>query len=320
MRQTMSLIVGLLLCTTCIVNAQTQMQIEFEKFLALFPSITWEYLPQLTLDNDYIMSCNKLSYEVLRRNMWYEEPQNGPENVYNHIRNEIKSADYGYATPPPHIIDIDGDYIHYEKIGCYGDVYAIGKLEVSNDVILLVVCNKIKSFVYGQREMYTFRKSTQQMISAYVVTDDSDDAYFENDFTFVFFENHRNEQTDDDRITDGRYVHRKTVKLLSDGYFVEKDIQKGLYNYFGYTQDTDGYSNVRKSPNVKSEILYQIKDSSYVDAFGTPDGGWFEVLGVKENGLNNSFSKTKFGGYIHKSRLRSYEKWRKSLRNPDYNN
>ncbi len=319
MRKTIIWIVSLLLLAACNVNAQTQMQQEFEKFLSLFPTITWKDLSQIMNESELIESRKKIPYEVLRRNMWYEEPQNGPKNIYNHVRNQVKSADYSYETPPPHVIDVDGNYIHYEKIGRYGDVYPIGKIEVAEDFVLLIIYNAISLDSFANREFYTFRKSTQQMISAYLVMGSNNDAYFINDSTFIFFEYHGNELSYDESVyTDARYVHRKIVKLLSNGYFVEIEKQTGLFHYYGYTQDSDGYSNVRKSPSAKSEILYQITDSSYVSTYGTPDGSWFEVLGVIENGIDNTFSKTKYGGYIHKSRFRDLEKWRNSLRSPEY--
>lgn len=318
MRKTIIGIVSLLLWTTCNANAQTQMQQEFEKFLSLFPTITWDDLSKVIRNYELIESRQQIPYEVLRRNMWYEEPQNGPKNVYNHIKNEIKSADYGYATPPPHIIDIDGDYVHYEKLGGYGEVYPIGKVEVARDIILLILYNSHNPDVRSCREFYTFKKSTQQMISAYLVIDSRSDAYVVNDFTFIFFEDHANELSYDESVyTDARYAHRKIVKLLSNGYFAEKEKQTGIYHCFGYTQDSDGYSNVRKSPSAKSEILYQITDSSYVSTYGTPDGSWFEVVYVIEKGSEN-ISVEKHGGYIHKSRFRDFEKWRNSLRSPEY--
>lgn len=123
-------------------QAQTQMQIEFEKFLTLFPTITWAQVQKATMDYSQIMSsCKELSYTDIRRNMWYEEPQNGPKNVYNHVRNELISADYDFKTPPPHIIDVDGDLIHYENVGGYESVYAVGKVDVSDDVVLLIICS-----------------------------------------------------------------------------------------------------------------------------------------------------------------------------------
>ena len=318
MKHRIYLIVSLLMCVACGVKAQTPMQLEFEKFLSLFPVITWEDLPSIVYDYDLITSREQIPYQVLRRNMWYEEPQNGPKNVYNHIKNEIKSADYSFTTPPPHIIDEDGDYIHFEKLGGYGEVYPIGRIDVSDDILLLVLYNSIGDF-FANREFYTVKKSTQQMISAYLAMGNLNTAYFNNDFMFVFFEDHANELTDEEIWTDPRYAHRKVVQLLPNGYFVEKEKQTGLYSYYGFTKDSDGYSNVRNAPSANSEVLYQVKDSTYVDTYGTPDGSWLEVARVVEHNPNEVISTTKFGGYIHKSRLRDFEKWRKSLRNPDYN-
>ena len=325
MKRTIILIVGLLLCATCNVNAQTQMQKEFDKFLSLFPTVEWNDLPKLIYDEELFESRERIDYKVLRRNMWYEKPQNGPQNVYNHIRNEIKSSDYSFTTPPPHIIDVDGDFMHYEKMGGYGDVYPIGKIDVAEDIVLIMLYNSYSFKLFDEipkvsprREFYTFRKSTQQMISAYLVIDYTDFAYFVDNFTIIFFEHHGNELSADESVyTDWKYSHRKVVKLLPNGYFAEKEKRAGLFKYYGYVHDSDGYSNVRKSTNAKSEVLYQVNDSSYVKAYGTSDGSWFEVVYVEENGSNKA-NPEKIGGYIHKSRLKDFDKWRNSLRSPEY--
>lgn len=324
MRNTIVLIIGLLLGITSNMNAQTQMQKEFEKFLSIFPTISWNDLSNI-YNTELIESRERIDYKVLRRNMWYEKPQNGPQNVYNHIRNEIKSADYSYTTPPPHIIDVDGDYMHYEKMGGYGDVYPIGKIDVTEDIILIMLYNKIykthqiddnDDFRY---EFYTFRKSTQQMISAHLVKDNINNiSYFVDDFTFIFFEDHGKELSEDESVyTDCRYAHRKIVKLLPNGYFAEKERQTGFFRVYGYVQDSDGYSNVRKSASGKSEILYQVNDSDYVVAYGAQDGNWFEVVYVLDK-VKEKIDPEKHGGYIHKSRLKDFDEWRNSLRHPEY--
>ncbi len=323
MRKTIGLIIGLLLCATSSVSAQTRMQQEFEKFLSLFPSTTWDELNKLIYNQELIESREQISHKMLKRNMWFEDSQ----NVYNHIRGERKSADSDHETPPPHIIDVDGNLMHYEKMGEYGEVYPIGKIDVAEDIVMIMLCNLKYTMLFDdspiisqRREFYTFRKSTQQMISAYLVIDHLNRSYFIDDFTFVFFESHGSELPEDEGLyADWDYAHRKVLKLSPDGYFVEKERQTGLYNYMGYIQDSDGYSNVRKSPSVNSEVLYQIKDSSYVATCGTPDGSWFEVVYVDERLSDNDLpTGKKFGGYIHKSRLGDFEKWRSSLRSPTH--
>ena len=66
-------------------QAQTQMQIEFEKFLTLFPTITWAQVQKATMDYSQIMSsCKELSYTDIRRTMWYEG-----ENQLNCVKRHI---------------------------------------------------------------------------------------------------------------------------------------------------------------------------------------------------------------------------------------
>jgi|GEM_PF-4543019 len=314
----LNIIMSLLLLAGLSVKAQTQMQIEFEKFLELFPTMSWNELCMELNKYDYEIADSRdlIPYKFIRRNMWYEEPQNGPNNIYNHIRNEIKSADYDFTTPPPHIIDIDGDYIHYENVGGYFAVYPLGKVGVSDDIVVIVLLNIKDEKLSGSIECYTFRKSTQQMISAYVLFSQEIAYYSLSDFSLVIFENFGRVEIAEDRYTDLLYRHRKEVNLLQNGYFAELNLQTGLYEYFGYVQDKDGYANVRKSPDINSDVQYQVADSSYIVVCGEPDAKWFEVIRLREPS-NTHFSVTKRGGYIHRSRLKGIEKWRKGLYNTD---
>ncbi len=322
MKSIFMIVIYLFLLTSFNVKSQTQMQIEFEKFLDLFPTITWEQVQEAVLDDSIISNtCNELSYSDIRRNMWYEEPQNGPKNVYNHIKNEIQSSDYDFKTPPPHIIDVNGDYVHYEKVGGYASVYAVGKIDISKDIIMLVICslsdeNK-NGRGRGRRQLYTFKRSTQQMVSAYETEDDQSYWAILKDYSFLYFENIGRVEIDDDRTSDYRYTHRKLVKILPNGCFREKTIKTGLYEYYGYVQDKDGFANVRKEQRVNSDVIYQVKDSSYIIAYGEPDSKWFEVVIVREPGEIN-YSVNKKCGYIHRSRLKDIDKWRKSLVNIDF--
>ena len=89
-------------------QAQTQMQIEFEKFLTRFPKKEWNDLKTimfLTLAD--MEKYDTIPIEVANRNIWYVEPQNGPDNVFNHIRNMQYDEFYGSKTPP-HIKTKDG--------------------------------------------------------------------------------------------------------------------------------------------------------------------------------------------------------------------
>ena len=138
-----------------------------------------------------------------------------------------------------------------------------------------------------------------------------------NNWTFIDFEDCADMEIDDDRSADARYTHRKIVKLQSDGYFAVKEIKTGIYVYYGYVQDVDGFANVRKSPNINSDILYQVQNASYILAYGEPDSKWFEVVIVREPG-SQVRSVKKIGGYIHRSRLKDIKKWRKSLVNTDF--
>ena len=155
------------------------------------------------------------------------------------------------------------------------------------------------------------------MLSAYEADSEKSYCVYIGDMTFIEFEDCPGMEIDDDRSADGHYAHRNLVKLQSDGYFAVKEIKTGIYVFWGYVQDADGYSNVRKAPNIKSEVLYKVYEGSYILAYGEPDSKWFEVVLIREPGSQER-SAEKMGGYIHRSRLKGIEEWRKSLVNIDF--
>lgn len=58
-----------------------------------------------------------------------------------------------------------------------------------------------------------------------------------------------------------------------------------------YIHDSDGYTNLRKSPNTSSQVLQKIKSGEQIEVLDQSGNWWFVV------------SKKRIKGYIHKSRI-----------------
>lgn len=68
--------------------------------------------------------------------------------------------------------------------------------------------------------------------------------------------------------------------------------------------DSDGYVNIRKEPNAKSQVVKRIKDNELLFFTPIPKTDWYPVY-FKKDGLCI--------GYIHKSRIKTFEDFPKWL-------
>jgi hypothetical protein len=72
-------------------------------------------------------------------------------------------------------------------------------------------------------------------------------------------------------------------------------------------QDKDGYTNLRKAPDAKSEIIHKIYENEifwYDLEFGNEHGNWMPVYIPKNDFSFNLSNSYIISGYIHKSRLK----------------
>ena len=78
------------------------------------------------------------------------------------------------------------------------------------------------------------------------------------------------------------------------------------YSQIGIIKDKDGYTNVRKATNIKSKIVYKLKEN---EAFWYNDIGedWIEVFIPQDKFSVEDTDDLMIGGYIHKSRLQKIE-------------
>ena len=104
-----------------------------------------------------------------------------------------------------------------------------------------------------------------------------------------------------------RDIFRMTNKyeITKDGHFKMVSQGKEIWNEYdkeysllklGKISDPDGYVNVRRSSNSKSEILYTLPDKSSIIYYELKGKDWVEIV--------KSEDKSHEGGFIHSSRVK----------------
>ena len=306
-------------------NAQTQMQMEFEKFLQRFPVRNWMDLDSIRkLTPEDMIIGDSIPIGVANRNMWYEGNKYKPDCIFNHVKNEKKTANHPNwgELPPPLIIDIEGQFrtavegfgLFYHQRGIkyddkskewvpsdeYSKVYPLARIDLYNDVVVLVVLYKYRPedrFVYTI-DLYTFTKSDQQMCSAKSIGGDCDisNVVINDDITIAC-----KEWYDIDYNNDGSSLHiniDEKYHISEEGYITEIFLREP---FLGYVVDDDGYVNVRESPDVKSKVLYTISSDSFVVCYPIEGTQWAEMW--KYSDLKKDTVGIDVKGYIHLSRL-----------------
>jgi len=80
-----------------------------------------------------------------------------------------------------------------------------------------------------------------------------------------------------------------------------------VFGQVAVIQDEDGFTNVRKIPDSKSEITHKIKDSE-IFSYEESENDWVKVYIPKNKYHLNCDQQDTIIGYIHKSRLNPIEK------------
>lgn len=142
-------------------------------------------------------------------------------------------------------------------------------------------------------DLYSFRRSTQQMCSVVEILGSSNTSLLYDDYTIHSFETYFNPMDIDEQ---ERYVYH----WKDDGFLHQEDGMTKIEKDVVSISDTDGYVNVRREPNSKSDILYTIPDKTLVIVWFLPNSNWAEVVAVLD-GENNV--RSILGGYVHRSRL-----------------
>lgn len=298
-------------------QAQTQMQIEFEKFIEKFPKKEWKDLKDIQrLSMDDLQKYPKVSVAEANRNIWYEEPKYGNNNIYNHVIEEYSVIDRTYSLSAPliklngelyktcygrNLIGVYDDDSDYSPIGEKNEVYAIARLEPFDDVVFLVVGYKYADDTRIFRfaiDAFSFRRSTQQMCSAVELYVSYPDPY--TSVETLLYDNYVIHSYEFYELIDNLHLERYVYRFESDGFIHQLEENNDIQYSFAAISDTDGYANVRKEPNVNSEVLYTVKDGCKVYVWENPKSNWAEVVKIEDISRMNS-------GYIHKSRLKHIE-------------
>ena len=83
-------------------------------------------------------------------------------------------------------------------------------------------------------------------------------------------------------------------------------ISNWSFGQIAIIKDDDGFTNVRKLPNIKAEIIYRLKDTE-VFSYNTPNeklnSDWVTIYISKNKYQLKNDEKDTLIGYIHKSRL-----------------
>ncbi len=318
------LLAVMLVCANQI-QAQTQMQQEFEKFLQRFSVCNWmdlDSIRQLTPE-DMIIG-DSIPIDVANRNMWYEGNKYKPDCIFNHVKNEkntVNRPSWG-ELPPPLIRNIDGEYgsphggfglfsiqrgIKYDdKLNEwvpsdeYSKVYPLAQISLYKDIVAIIVLYKYmpESIFKYSIDLYTYTKSDQQMCSAMSIGGDCDisDVVINDDITIAC-----KEWYDIDYNNDGSSLHiniDEKYHISEDGYITEIFLREP---FLGYVVDADGYVNVRESPDVKSKVLYTISSDSFVVCYPIEGTQWAEMW--KYSDIKKDTVGIDVKGYIHLSRL-----------------
>ncbi len=295
------------------IHAQTQMQAEFEQFIAKFPTKEWNDLKDIQrLKLNVLQNYSKLTIAETNRNIWYEEPQFGSNNVYNHVREIYDVIDYDYSLSAP-VISIEKNKYktcyRRDVIGIYdeeygnekNEIFALAKIKPFDDVIILVVGYKYYHEVSYELaiDLYSFRLSTQQMCSAVEILSTQPN----NVATSVLYDNYTIHSYECYQTMEDDELERNVYRLEADGFFHQIESEVGINVIRFIVSDPDGYVNVRKKPNVRSEVLYTLPNKSRLKGWAVLKTNWVEIICIsnKEHGYVTEF----LGEYIHSSRLRS---------------
>ncbi len=272
---------------------------DYDTLLQCFPKYEWNDL-RVEIEE---MKGNVLDYKLLNRYMFCETC-NKKKQTYH----------MAYPTWSPHYILPDGKLASANS-GMFSEsdistnkLYGLARIHVNDSIVCLI----IHEYYAWSNEIYAYTINMNSDILLSSVTlhkwDKDYFSFMEQDYRFkTFFLVDLNEDdVDSPYIKPKRYM--EVFKLRPDGYFENTEFvnRKTTEKYKEiYFKDNDGYANVRKEPNVNSEVLYKVKDSVLGMIEYIPNSNWCKVIFYREPDNRSIVRNT---GYIHKSRFIILEK------------
>lgn len=250
---------------------------EFNDFLNRFPKKEWKDLDSLGKKEweDLNHSDTISAYEA-NKNIWLEG------SCYVCFKKEKtdrnKKTDLFYSYRQGHLGMFDYP------------IYPLGQIDLYEGVVLLVVGN-MHTTETGEISIpfeisvncYVLDKAEKMLTTCFSLGSSEilDDMRI---FSFEYYEGTGEEKLE-------RYVYQ--IRPNGVLYEIDDVIYEGVI-----TDPTDDYVNIRKRPDLKSEIKRTIGIKSTVKYIEVPNSNWVEIL------LEGKDLKYRSGGYVHKSRVK----------------
>lgn len=255
---------------------------EFNDFLNRFPKIEWKDL------------------DSLGKKEWEDLNHSDTISAYEANKNIIWNKGHCYVCFKKDKTDrykIDDPYYSYRQghLGMFNSpIYPLGQIDLYEDIVLLVVGNMhttetgaISIPVEISVNCYVLNKSEIRLTTCFSLGSSEilDDMRI---FSFEYYEGTGEEKLE-------RYVYQ--IRPNGVLYEIDDVIYEGVI-----TDPTDDYVNIRKRPDLKSEIKRTIGIKSTVKYIEIPNSNWVEIL--LEDKKNSEDRADKSGGYVHKSRVK----------------
>lgn len=251
---------------------------EFNDFLNRFPKKEWKDLDSL----------GKIEWEDLNHSDTISE--------YEANKNIIWNKGHCYVCFKKEKTDrykIDDPYYSYRQghLGMFSSpIYPLGQIDLYEGIVLLVVGNmhttetgEISIPVEISVNCYVLDKAEKMLTTCFSLGSSEilDDMRI---FSFEYYEGTGEEKLE-------RYVYQ--IRPNGVLYEIDDVIYEGVI-----TDPTDDYVNIRKRPDLKSEIKRTIGIKTKVIYIEVPNSNWVEIL------LEGKDLKHRSGGYVHKSRVK----------------
>lgn len=255
---------------------------EFNDFLNRFPKKEWKDL------------------DSLGKKEWEDLNHSDTISAYEANKNIIWNKGHCYVCFKKEKTDrykIDDPYYSYRQghLGMFDyPIYPLGQIDLYEDIVLLVVGNMhttetgaISIPVEISVNCYVLDKAEKMLTTCFSLGSSEilDDMRI---FSFEYYEGTGEEKLE-------RYVYQ--IRPNGVLYEIDDVIYEGVI-----TDPTDDYVNIRKRPDLKSEIKRTIGIKSTVKYIEVPNSNWVEIL--LEDKKNSEDRADRSGGYVHKSRVK----------------
>ncbi|PKQ65980.1 hypothetical protein BZG01_12510 [Labilibaculum manganireducens] len=294
----------LIIMLLCSLNLSAQS--DFKEFVKLFPKYEWSELSSI------FKTREKTGKSI--------DPELANKSIFGEYSGRVRkqTIDYPYPTSAPHTRVNDTCYIQYH--GGYHGIYdshsdskpntllPLARVDFNNDIVMLVLYYKYfnfeENYYNSSQEVYLFRKTDEQMLSAINFHGGGTwRVFLEKDTTITSYEWFP--KPGDTDPTPDKVLRRIEYKIDLDGYFhqtkIEDPYESGIL-IEGRVQDSDGWTNVRETPDGKSKVLYKALSDSPIYVEKIENSNWGRVVQIQMGKSPDLIFK--FSGYIHLSRVK----------------